>query len=68
MMQITMDELKELSRVELDARLSALLAEDQFDDDDVSCEFATLASIEVVSTARARKLPPADERPENHWL
>lgn len=68
MMQITMDEAKELSRAELDARLSALLTDDQFEDDDVSTAYATLASIEVLSTARARKLPQADERPENHWL
>ena len=67
MMQITMDEVKELSRTELDARLSALLAEEQWDDE-VYTEYATLASIEVLSTALARKLPAATERHENYWL
>ena len=68
MMQITMDEVKELSRTELDARLSALLAEEQSEDEEVYTEYATLASIEVVSTALARKLPAATERHENYWL
>ena len=68
MMQITMDEVKELSRTELEARLSALLAEEQFEDDEVSTEYATLASIETVSNALVRKLPPAVQRPENYWL
>ena len=67
-MQITMDEVKELSRTELEARLLALLAEDHDEDNEVSTEYATLASIETVSTALARKLPPATQRPENHWL
>lgn len=67
MMQITMDEVKELSRTELDARLSALLAEEQWDDE-VYTEYATLASIEVLSTALAQKLPAATERHENYWL
>jgi hypothetical protein len=68
MMQITMDEVKELSRTELEARLSALLAEDHVEDDEVNTDYATLASIETVTTALARKLPPAVQRPENHWL
>lgn len=68
MMQITMDEVKELSRAELEERLSALLAEEQFDDDEMSTEYATLASIETVSNALARKLPPPVQRPENCWL
>lgn len=68
MMQITMDEVKELSRAELEERLSALLAEEQFEDDEVSTEYATLASIETVSSALARKLPPPAQRPENYWL
>ena len=68
MMQITMDEVKELSRAELEARLSALLADEQFDDDEVGTEYATLASIETVSSALARKLPAAVQRPENYWL
>lgn len=68
MMQITMDEVKELSRTELDARLSALLAEEQFEDEEVYTEYGKHASIEVVSTALARKLPPATERHENYWL
>lgn len=67
MMQITMDEAKELSRVELEARLSALLAEDEIEDDELNT-YATLASIETVSTALTRKLPPEMERPENYWL
>ena len=68
MMQITMDEVKELSRAELEARLSALLAEDQGEDEEVCTEYATLASIETVSTALARKLPAAVQQPENYWL
>jgi hypothetical protein len=68
MMQITMDEVKELSRAELDARISALLTDELGEDEDVYTDYATLASIEVLSTARARKLPPAVERPENYWL
>jgi len=67
-MQITMDEVKEMSRTELEARLSALLAEDHDEDDEVYTEHATLASIETVTTALARKLPPKVERPENCWL
>jgi len=68
MMQITMDEVKELSRTELETRLSALLAEDGFDDDAVCTEYEALASIEAVSTALTRKLPTRVEMPENHWL
>jgi hypothetical protein len=68
MMQITMDEAKELSRTELETRLAALLADDGFEDDAVCTEYETLASIEAVSTALTRKLPPALERPENYWL
>jgi hypothetical protein len=68
MMQITMDEIKELSRAELEARLSALLADDQGEDEEVYTDYATHASIETVSTALARKLPAAVEKPENHWL
>lgn len=68
MMQITTDEVKELSRVELDARLTALLADEQLEDEEAYTEYATLASIEVVSTALARKLPAPTERHENYWL
>ena len=68
MMQITMDEVKELSRAELEERLSALLADDGFEDDAVCTEYETLASINAVSTALTRKLPQAVEMPENHWL
>ena len=68
MMPITMDEANELSRIELEARLSALLAEDMGDYDEPYPQFATLASIEVMSTALARKLPAAEPWPENHWL
>ena len=68
MMQITMDEVKELSRSELEARLSALLGDDGFEDDPVCTEYETLASIETVSTALARKLPAAVQRCENYWL
>jgi hypothetical protein len=68
MMQITMDEAKELSRTELETRLSALLADDGFEDDAVCTEYEELASIEAVASALARKLPPAGETPENYWL
>lgn len=68
MMQITMDEVKELSRAELEARLSALLSEDDFDDGAVCTEYETLASIEAVSKGIMQKLPAAVERPENYWL
>ena len=68
MMQITMDEVKELTRTELETRLSALLADDRFEDDGVCTEYETLASIDAVSTALTRKLPQSVEMPENYWL
>ena len=68
MMQITMDEVKELSRTELEARLSALLAEDHDEEGAAATEYETLASIEAVSKGIMRKLPAEVQRPENYRL
>ena len=61
MMQITANEAKEMSRAELEMRLSALLVEDELEDDGVIAEYETLASIEAVSAELQRKRAHGDD-------
>lgn len=58
MMQITMDEVKELSRSELDARLAALLDVDQDEEAVEDVEYTTLMEhqIGVLQAGRVQAL------------
>lgn len=55
MIQMTTNEVKELTTQELQSRLSALMAELQVEDGMVNRKYATMASIEAVSAELRRK-------------